>query len=81
MAPLLATVLILAGLAIFVWTISYRIRPLLFARPDVRWDDPATRTEKLLEYGFAQPVSNASRQDASRRDIPNPPKETGWARA
>src|SRR5256885_17082481 len=54
MAPLLATVLILAGLALFVWTISYRVRPLLFARPDVRWDDPATRTEKLLEYGIGQ---------------------------
>jgi len=54
MAPLLATVLILAGLTVFLWTISYRIRPLLFARPDVRWDEPATRTEKLLEYGFAQ---------------------------
>src|SRR6059058_1258886 len=54
MAPLFATILILAGLALFAWTISYRIRPLLFARPDVRWDEPATRTEKLLEYGFAQ---------------------------
>src|SRR5437764_15389794 len=53
-APLLATVLILAGLTVFLWTISYRIRPLLFARPNVRWDEPATRTEKLLEYGFAQ---------------------------
>ncbi|MFL5411759.1 MAG: (Fe-S)-binding protein [Myxococcales bacterium] len=54
MAPLLATVIILTGLAIFAWTISYRIRPLLFARRDVRWDDPATRTEKLLEYGIGQ---------------------------
>src|SRR3954468_16065081 len=54
MAPLLATVIILTGLAIFAWTISYRIRPLLFSRRDVRWDDPATRTEKLLEYGIGQ---------------------------
>src|SRR5882762_3194810 len=54
MAPLLATIIILAGLALFVWTISYRVRPLLFARPDVRWDEPATRTEKLLEYGIGQ---------------------------
>jgi hypothetical protein len=54
MAPLLATVFILAGLALFAWTISYRIRPLLFARRDVRWDDPASRTEKLLEYGIGQ---------------------------
>jgi Fe-S oxidoreductase len=54
MAPVLATILILAGLALFVWTISYRVRPLLFARRDVRWDDPATRTEKLLEYGRGQ---------------------------
>ena len=33
---------------------SYRIRPLLFARKEVRWDDPLTRTEKLIEYGFGQ---------------------------
>src|SRR6202521_1349441 len=54
MAPLLATVFILAGLAVFAWTISYRIRPLLFGRGDVRWDDPAARTEKLLAYGIGQ---------------------------
>ena len=54
MAPLLATLIIAAGLALFFWTISYRIRPLLFARKDVRWDDPLTRTEKLIEYGFGQ---------------------------
>jgi Fe-S oxidoreductase len=54
MAPVLATLLILAGLGFFLWTISYRIRPLLFARKDVRWDDPQSRTLKLLEYGFAQ---------------------------
>jgi Fe-S oxidoreductase len=54
MAPVLASLLILAGLGFFLWTMSYRIRPLLFARKDVRWDDPAARTEKLLEYGFGQ---------------------------
>jgi Fe-S oxidoreductase/nitrate reductase gamma subunit len=54
MAPVLATLIILAGLALFLWTISFRIRPLLFARKDVRWDDPATRTEKLMLYGFGQ---------------------------
>src|SRR5919205_402465 len=54
MAPLIATVIIVAGVSLFLWTISYRIRPLLFARKDVRWDDPAARTEKLLEYGFGQ---------------------------
>src|SRR5947208_7954955 len=54
MAPALATLIIVAGLSLFAWIVSYRVRPLLFARPDVRWDEPATRTEKLLEYGFAQ---------------------------
>jgi Fe-S oxidoreductase/nitrate reductase gamma subunit len=54
MAPILATLIIAAGLALFFWTISYRIRPLLFARKEVRWDDPLTRTEKLIEYGFGQ---------------------------
>jgi len=54
MAPIVATVIIAAGLALFLWTMSYRIRPLLFARKDVRWDDPLTRTEKLIEYGFGQ---------------------------
>ena len=54
MAPVLASLLILAGLSFFFWTMSYRIRPLLFARKDVRWDEPAARTEKLLEYGFGQ---------------------------
>lgn len=54
MAPILASILILAGLGMFAWTMSFRIRPLLFSRRDVRWDDPAQRTEKLLEYGFGQ---------------------------
>jgi Fe-S oxidoreductase len=54
MAPLLASLLIVAGLAVFLRTISFRIRPLLFARKDVRWDDPSARTEKLLLYGFGQ---------------------------
>ena len=54
MAPILATLIIAAGLALFLWTISYRIRPLLFSRKEVRWDDPLTRTEKLIEYGFGQ---------------------------
>src|SRR5438067_876672 len=54
MAPVPASLIILAGLAAFVWVISYRIRPLLFARRDVRWDDPGARTEKLLLYGFGQ---------------------------
>src|SRR5438067_10139001 len=54
MAPVPASLIILAGLAIFTWVISFRIRPLLFARADVRWDDPGGRTEKLLLYGFSQ---------------------------
>src|SRR5438105_14972611 len=54
MAPALAKLIIVAGLSLFAWIISYRVRPLLFAREDVRWDDPATRTEKLLLYGFGQ---------------------------
>src|SRR5438067_13215170 len=54
MAPVPASLIILAGLAIFTWVISFRIRPLLFARADVRWDDPGGRTEKLLLYGFGQ---------------------------
>src|SRR5437588_469629 len=54
MAPVLASLIIVAGLAVFLYVISYRIRPLLFARKDVRWDDPAPRTEKLLVYGFGQ---------------------------
>src|SRR5437764_13456818 len=54
MAPIIATIIIVAGLTLFLWTISYRLRPLLFARKDVRWDDPAARTEKLLVYGFGQ---------------------------
>ena len=54
MAPVLATLIIVAGLSIFAWIMSYRVRPLLFARPDVRWDDAPTRTERLLLYGFGQ---------------------------
>ena len=54
MAPVLASLIILAGLAAFLWTMSWRIRPLFFARKDVRWDDPAQRTEKLLVYGLGQ---------------------------
>jgi len=54
MAPVLASLIIVAGLALFAWVISFRVRPLLFARPDVRWDDPAERTERLLIYGLGQ---------------------------
>jgi len=54
MAPVLASLSILAGLSVFAWIISFRIRPLLFARRDVRWDDPVTRTEKLFVYGLGQ---------------------------
>ena len=54
MAPVLASLIILAGLSLFAWILSYRVRPLLFARKDVRWDDPATRTERLLLYGIGQ---------------------------
>ena len=54
MAPALATFIILAGLGIFAMLIGKRVRPLLFARRDVRWDDPGTRTERLLYYGFGQ---------------------------
>ncbi|MGZ6141722.1 MAG: (Fe-S)-binding protein, partial [Myxococcales bacterium] len=54
MAPVLASIIILAGLSVFAWLISSRIRPLLFARKDVRWDNPAARTDKLLLYGFGQ---------------------------
>src|SRR5437868_1731125 len=54
MAPALATLIIVAGLSLFAWIISYRVRPLLFARKDVRWDDPGSRTEKLLLYGLGQ---------------------------
>src|SRR3954453_426586 len=54
MAPVLASLIILAGLAVFAWIISYRVRPLLFGRKDVRWDDPAQRTERLLVYGLGQ---------------------------
>ena len=54
MAPVLASLLILAGLGIFARVMLLRIRPLLFARKEVRWDDPAQRTEKLLLYGFVQ---------------------------
>src|SRR3954462_3334287 len=54
MAPVLASLIILAGLALFAWTMSYRIRPLLFSRKDDRLDDPGQRTEKLLPYGLGQ---------------------------
>lgn len=54
MSPVAATFIIVAGLAVFLWQMSLRLRPLLFARPDVRWDKPGERTEKLLEYGFGQ---------------------------
>ena len=54
MSPVAAILIILAGLAVFVWTMSFRIRPLLFARKDVRWDAPAERTNLLVEYGLGQ---------------------------
>ena len=32
MAPVLASLIILAGLAVFAWILSYRVRPLFFGR-------------------------------------------------
>ena len=54
MQPVAASFIILAGLATFVWIISSRVRPLLFARKDVRWDAPAERMEKLFLFGLGQ---------------------------
>src|SRR5437588_4537704 len=54
MSPVAAALIIAAGLAVFLWQIGYRIRPLLFARRDVRWDHPGERAEKLIEYGLGQ---------------------------
>ncbi|HUJ29583.1 MAG TPA: (Fe-S)-binding protein [Myxococcales bacterium] len=54
MAPLLASLIIVAGLTFFAYVMFYRVRPLLVARKDVRWDDPATRTEKLVLFGLGQ---------------------------
>jgi Fe-S oxidoreductase len=54
MSPIAAAFIILAGLAVFAWQMSFRLRPLLFARKDVRWDHPGERTERLVEYGLGQ---------------------------
>jgi Fe-S oxidoreductase len=54
MAPIPAILLLLAGLGYFLWTMSFRIRPLLFARHDNRVDQPEERSLKLLEFGFGQ---------------------------
>ncbi len=54
MSPVAATLIIAAGLAAFLYTMGKRIRPLLYARKDVRWDRPGERTEKLVEYGLGQ---------------------------
>ena len=54
MAPVLASLIILAGFSVFAWIMSYRLRPLFFGRKDLRWDDPAERTERLLIYGLGQ---------------------------
>jgi len=54
MAPIPAILLLLAGLGYFLWTMSFRIRPLLFARHDNRIDHPEARTLKLLEFGVGQ---------------------------
>ena len=54
MAPIAASILLLAGFGLFLWIMSFRIRPLLFARHENRLDDPQERTARLLEFGFGQ---------------------------
>src|SRR5437868_15548780 len=54
MSPVAAALIIFAGLAVFAWQMSFRLRPLLFARKDVRWDKPGDRTARLPEYGLGQ---------------------------
>src|SRR5438132_764710 len=54
MSPVAAAIIIVSGLGIFLWQMSFRLRPLLFARKDVRWDHPGERTERLMLYGLGQ---------------------------
>ncbi|MBS2021693.1 MAG: (Fe-S)-binding protein [Deltaproteobacteria bacterium] len=54
MAPIPAALIFLVGFGLFAYIMSFRIRPLLFARHDNRVDDPQERTAKLLEFGFGQ---------------------------
>ncbi len=54
MAPIPAALLLLVGFGFFLYTMSFRIRPLLFARADNRIDNPEERTVRLLEFGFGQ---------------------------
>ena len=54
MNPLATLILLAAGLGFFAWTMQRRIRPLLHARKEVRWDRTPERTEALLRFGLGQ---------------------------
>lgn len=44
----------LLGLLCFAWIVARRLRPLLAARPDPRFDRPLTRLARVLQYWLAQ---------------------------
>ena len=51
---LLFTIIPLIALCIFTWTVFRRIRPLLSAMPDPRFDHPVTRLASFARYWFLQ---------------------------
>lgn len=54
MSPIATTILLLVAAGVFAYTMRRRIPPLLFARPEVRWDQPMERFKRLLKFGFGQ---------------------------
>lgn len=54
MSPIATTILLLAAAGVFAYTMRRRIPPLLFARHEVRWDQPVERLKRLIRFGFGQ---------------------------
>ncbi len=55
MASAITTAFLLAaGLGFFAWTLQRRLRPLFFARKDVRWDRAPERADALVAFGLGQ---------------------------
>ncbi len=52
--PLFMTLLLLAALGTFGWTMRRRLPPLLFGRKEVRWDRLGERVSALMKFGLGQ---------------------------
>jgi hypothetical protein len=52
--PILTSVMLVVALAFFTAIMITKVKILLKAKPEVRWDRPGERIENMLRVAFAQ---------------------------